>query len=216
MELKTLEKLNTLPYLTKSHLRTIANEDENTLDQSIKRFIESEELIQLKKGIYTTKYFFLRNSNDLKYKEYIASILRHPSYLSTQYILSKYQVLTEVTFDISSITLKSTRAYENRLGIYRYNTIREALFTGFTEEHFTNFRYYTATKAKALFDYIYLRSRLIPNKLQDINLVEDWRLNLDTYNKPDYREIETYVDISGSPKIKNIFKNIKKHAPNNS
>ena len=58
-----------------------------------------------------------------------------------------------------------------------------------------------ATRAKALFDFLYLRKNL----LLDEKAVKELRLNLDNINAGDMRELKRYINLEGSGKMKNIF-----------
>ena len=58
-----------------------------------------------------------------------------------------------------------------------------------------------ATKAKALFDFLYLRKNLLGSK-DEIN---ELRLNLEELSLKDRKELRGYIDLEGSKKIKEIY-----------
>ena len=58
-----------------------------------------------------------------------------------------------------------------------------------------------STKAKALFDYLYLRKNVLPNKEAVIEL----RLNVENLTRSDIKEIRKYIALEGSKKLKKIF-----------
>jgi len=58
-----------------------------------------------------------------------------------------------------------------------------------------------STKAKALFDYLYLRKNVLPNKETVIEL----RLNVENLTRSDIKEIRKYIALEGSKKLKKIF-----------
>jgi len=56
-----------------------------------------------------------------------------------------------------------------------------------------------ATKAKTLFDFLYLKKNLITDK----TYLNELRLNLENFNKNDKLEFNKYVSIEGSKKNEN-------------
>jgi hypothetical protein len=211
MTKRDLIKLNTLDYFTKETLRSLTKGSEGVLSYDIARFIKSGEIIQFRKGIYSTRETYENNSRDISYKKLIANILRVPSYVSLETVLSRYNILTDVTYNLWSITLKVPRKYSNRLGSFHYKQMRKDLFTGYEViERENGTVYYEATKAKALFDYIYYRSDGI--KDLKVNLVEDLRLNLDAITTNEWAEFKSYIKHSDSKKLATIFENLKRNA----
>ena len=99
---------------------------EFALNERIKRSLENKRIAKLKKGLYTTDVYYLKEPNKTEFKEFIASKLKFPSYLSSEYVLSKYNLLTEATYPLTSITLKTGHSYQNSLGTYKYSNIKEA------------------------------------------------------------------------------------------
>jgi len=211
-----LLKLENLPYFTTTQLNSITPEGKNTLKKSINRFLAKKILIQIKKGTYvTTKYIDnLRDEEKMSYYEFLASILKTPSYLSLEYVLTKYDILTESSYIHTSITTKNTKTYNNSLGIFKYQNIKEELFEGYETKYFRNKPYYIATVSKALFDFIYFRADLINMDL-NINLIEEFRIKTNILSKKNWSELEKYANKSKNNKIIKIVENLKKHAYNN-
>jgi len=192
-----------LPSFSKQNLRICFKGSRYALDERIKRAIKNEYILELKKGLYVTNLYFLKEPQKSEYKEYLASKLRFPSYLSLEYVLSTHDLLTEAIYTITSITLKTTRKYTNFLGIYRYLSIKKDLFFGFEKKSFYKNEYYVATKAKAMFDFLYLK-RNLGNLEKEI--LEGLRINWDSFLKEDYYLFGKYVKISQSLKMQKIFK----------
>lgn len=200
-------KLKSLPYFTKNTLKMLAPESDNTLNQSIKRFLKSGEIIKIKNGIYVTESFYLSNKFNERYLEYLSYVLKPNSYLSVDYVLSKFNVLTDATYGLSAITTSGTIRYENVFGSYSYKSIKKALFTGYKEDFFMGNKYYIAKKSKALFDYLYFRQRVI--SLDSTNLIEDLRLNLSSFTDSDIEEFVDYSGFFGPSKMVSIIERIK-------
>lgn len=211
-----LLKLENLPYLTTTQLSSLTSEDKNTLKKSINRFLSKKILIQIKKGMYVTNKYIenLKEYEKIQYYEFLASVLKTPSYISSEYVLTKYDILTESSYIHTSITTKNTKTYNNDLGIFKYRNIKEELFEGYETKYFRNKPYYIATIPKALFDYIYFKRNSINIDL-NINLVEDLRIKTNILSKKNWSELEKYGKKSKNNKVIQIIGDLKHHARNN-
>lgn len=156
---------------------------------------------RLSNGRYVTKEAYLKFSTDARYGEYLASVFSYPSYLSGEYVLAKSNALTEGIFPYTSVTLKEKKSITNPLGAFIYHQIKPKLFTGFTSNYFLTYEYFTATPAKALFDYLYFQSRLLTPDIIRSGLAEHLRLNLDSFTSQDIDELKKYASLSASPKL---------------
>jgi len=172
------------------------------LSANIKRWLKKGVLISLKNGLYVTKEYVQSLPDKQSYFEFIACILKMPSYLSSEYVMQKYSMLTEAVFSITSITRKKTNLYINSLGTFHYSNIKKELFTGYRILNRNGFEIKEATKAKALFDFLYLRLR----RVAEINkeMVESFRLNLYEFSQTDFKEFDKYLELSGLRKLKNL------------
>jgi hypothetical protein len=135
-----------------------------------------------------------------------------PSYLSLEYVLSEHDVLTEGVSGFTSVTVKSSRNFSNKLGEFVYKSIKDDLFRGYKKVDFGTNHYYVATKAKALFDFLYYKSSILPDNVKELNLLEELRLRLDVFDAKDFEELEKYIEESGFKKLNKIFENIKANA----
>jgi len=191
---KTLIKLAKLPYFRTSHLEALLPHLKMaSLYQKISRWLKKGEIIALKKGYYVTKEYKEKNIADPNYLFYLANILRYPSYVSSSYILQKYDILTEITYPITSITTKTTRKYANPLGSFIYYSITPKLYKGYKRQLFKNEPVYAASLAKALFDYLYIKySR---RKIKAAEIISRERLNLENFKKNDLKEFKEYCRV---------------------
>lgn len=194
---------DSLPCFTKRNLRLYFPGSEDALNERIKRALKKERLLELKKGLYTTNFYYLREPRKNEFKEFLAAKLRFPSYLSLEYVLNKYSLLTEAAYPFTSITLKTTRRYQNFSGSYLYFNLKRTLYFGFEPVPFYGNEYYMATKAKALFDYLYLKRNLGPDLKKVI--LEDLRLNWDNFSIDDFELFLDYVRQSDSQKMSKIL-----------
>lgn len=168
------------------------------------RYEKKEKLVRLKKGFYTTEEYVDQSQKSnifSSYLEFLANILYQPSYLSLDYILYKHNLLTEMPVNFTSMTLKKTTKFSNKFGNFFYHKIKENLFFGFEIIKEGDFTILKATKAKALFDFLYLRKNSLVNK----KTVEELRLNLDNFDKFDLKEFKKYSKLERSKKMKEIF-----------
>ncbi|MEK7547503.1 MAG: hypothetical protein AAB540_01275 [Patescibacteria group bacterium] len=203
-----LEPYNKVPCFTKQNLKLIFKGSNDALDERIKRALKNKQILTLKKGLYISNLYYLQEPDKSGLKEFISSKLRYPSYLSMEYVLSKFGLLTEGVFITTSITIKSGRIYQNFLGNYKYSNIKKDLFCGYEEMKFYKNTYFIATKAKALFDLLYLKRNLGDLKKE---LLSDLRINWENFDSKDFSLFKKYVLKSKSQKMLKILKIIEKN-----
>lgn len=205
--IKEQEKLEKLPLFNKKTAGVLIGKKGDNLDKKIQRLLDKEYLINLKKGLYVSKPY-LDKIDDLKlYGEFLANELRSPSYLSHEYMLSEYNLIPEAVESWTSVTIKSTRKYSNKLGNFVYKNIKDDLFTGYLRLIKNGFKIYKARRAKALFDFLYLKTNLS----NDLNyeLKEGLRINWNVFNNKDLKEFYKYVKISDMKKMNEIYSVIR-------
>jgi len=207
MKKDILKNLDNLIYFTKDSLRVLSEDSDNTISMNIYRWKKSKDMIVFKNGMYATKKSYDINSKEEGYFKFISSILLKPSYISLSTTLSGYDILTEGVYNITAVTTKLPKSYSK--GKYSYRQITEKLFCGYEIKYFKGYEYYEATKAKALFDYIYYRSHRLG---MDMNIVEELRLRLDLFTEVDFKEMRSYAKIISSKKLLNIIDNLEKNA----
>jgi hypothetical protein len=174
----------------------------------LSRYVRRGEMLHLRKNLYVTRHYL--DKADRKgvysdYVEFIANRLYSPSYLSLDYVLYEHNMLTEIPRNITSVGLRKTDSFSNELGTFIYHKIREELFLGFNVIREGDFSILKANKAKALFDFLYFRKRLLPDR----QAVEELRLNLEEFTEDDFKELERYVAEERSPKMREIFDCLK-------
>lgn len=176
-------------------------------------FEKGNKLIRLKRDFYISSENLNNYHEFPEYLEIIACMLKRPSYLSREYVLRKFDVISEATSGFTLVTTKTRTVFTNKAGTFYYNQINPKLFIGYEVKSFINIEYYEATKAKALFDFLYFRKNILPIS-SDLDLVEDLRLNLEMFSKKDFKELNDYSKLTNSSKMKSIISNIIKNAPN--
>ncbi len=207
MEMK--QQIKTIPYLSKTAINSVFAKNSNTLRNSIAYWKKTGSLIQIKRGYFVFKDYLDKKDNSLYYSRFIATKMIEPSYLSKEFALQEYGMFTDVVFGYSVVTTKKTQIIINQFGSFNYQSIKPELFSGFVEKKYGSTIWYMATKAKALFDYLYYNK----NKFSQFNNdeVESLRLNLNLMTADDWREFLSYVN-RADKKMQTICNLVKKYA----
>ena len=193
MNYKILAPFENLPYFTIEAFRQIAGEtivhDEHART-ALHRWAKAGRLIQLKKGLYMHRGFFEQHRREADFSPLVSAILLPQSYLSLEYVLQAVGVLTEVTYPVTAITTKNTRTIINSLGTFVYRHIQPELYLGFQFGEAYGVPIAQASRAKALFDYLYLRP--LGSIAKRYDLAEELRLNLDEFTQAERDEFAGY------------------------
>jgi len=207
--MKSLEKLNYLPYFTIQAVNQLIGGSMVSTRLLLSRQEKSGKVLRIKRGFYLTREFWLQNKHDLNFTAMISAIIQPHSYLTGVWILQNHGVMTEGIYLVTAATLKHTRSISNQLGNFHFFHIKEKLFNGFIEKNVNGIVCREATAAKALFDFFYFRSEHPGIRYKDFDLAEDERLNLEDWNKAMKAEFFRLTEKSGLPKMKRIAKNLK-------
>ncbi|MDO8574398.1 MAG: hypothetical protein Q7R86_02120 [bacterium] len=203
---------------TKKDLQLHSKKSPHALDAEIKRALKNRKLIKLKRGLYTKTETYLNEPNKLQFAEFLASQIHSPSYLSLNYVLHKHGLMpnTEDASTYTSITPKNASENRNFLGTFRYSNLKKSLYHGFQEVTYDGHIYSVATKAKALFDYLYLEPKLQYRNQRKLkyNLFIKLRLNLENFSEKDFQEFEDYVWKSNCKKMMRIRHCLESHFAN--
>ena len=210
-----LGKFNHAICFTRSDIITSLNIDSReTIKSKIKRAIRKNTILQLKKGLYITTVAYLKEPDKKKFTEYIASKLREPSYISLEYVLEEYNLLPmRSARTMTCITTKTRTRYYNSLTEYIYRQMKSSYYYGFLEVKFQNEIYFMATKAKALFDYLYLNKNLHHQNKKHLQheLFNTLNLQWQNFFEEDFKEFGHHVWKSNSAKMIDIWELINIH-----
>lgn len=192
-----------MPFFTVENL-SILHGNNNYLKILSSRKKLKNELFRLKKGMYVSAHYI----NELKikgvfdeYREFIAAKIYEPSYLSAEYVLDEYGILSEAYYGYSLVTTRKTNKINNDLGNFYYHHIKDDLFTGFKVDKKAGFLIFKASAAKALFDFLYFRKNYLINK----ESVKELRLNWEKLKNRDKKEFKKYIKEEGSKKMLDIY-----------
>jgi len=206
MKKANLDNLNNLLLFTKELLRQW-EKNEDSLNFNIKYWSKNGLIIPLKKGKYILKSRFEKEENKDLYLEYLANKIYEPSYISGEYIMSKYNLLTEAVYGISSVTTKKTKSFDNKLGKFNYYSLSPRLFFGYGSVKFYSASIMVAKKSKAVLDYLYLR--FCKNALISEKAIEELRINWENLNKNEFLELEKYAVIANNKRTLKVISLIK-------
>lgn len=124
--------------------------------------------VRIKKGLYALK-------NNFPSEEIIANALYKPSYISLEYALSRYGLIPEMPYIVTSVTTKSTASFTVRGKEFSYAKIKNKAFTGYAPEKTGTRTIFIAEPEKALVDYLYFVSlgKKILNDRLDVSRINE-------------------------------------------
>ena len=201
-----LNAIEELPYFNIRNLK-IVDIGKEYLRIVISRLKKRGKIIALKRGVYVSTRYLNQITNRGAtglYNEFVANTIYQPSYLSCEYILEKYGIMSEAVMVITSVSTKKTNKFDNELGTFKYYSIKKELFTGFEIKQTENFSIAEASLAKALFDFLYFRKKFL-NSLGEIKAL---RLNLENLKRKDWRELGRYIKFEDSKKMREIYNHL--------
>ncbi len=193
-----------MPYFRIENLLTI-DDNKRYLKVLLSRMSKSEEIIRIKRGFYVHRDYLIevRVRAELdNYYEFIACEIFENSYLSLEYVLSEYGVLSEAVYGYSLVSVKKTNKIDNSFGRFINHSIKKDLLLGYQILKNGKYTIKKASLAKALFDFLYFRKNILANKEVVIAL----RLNLEILKKNDVLELKKYIKLEKSKKMFEIFK----------
>ncbi len=207
MKINQLKQLEDLLIITKDGFR-LYEKNENNLSSNLKYWVKKGELIRLKKGRYILKSRWQNEYRKEDYLEFLANKIYEPSYLSCEYVMNKYNLLTESVYSVTSITTKKTKVFKNQLATYVYYSITPNLFFDFYLKKSDLAPILIAKKSKAVFDFLYLR--FLKNTPINKKVIIELRINWENINKKEFLEIKRYADKSKNKRVIQVINLISK------
>ncbi|MCL5411954.1 MAG: hypothetical protein M1150_04465 [Patescibacteria group bacterium] len=157
--LTLLKPLQVREELLKRGIRIFSAQEFTRLFQTsstkTKYFLEEQTkqdlFFRLKKGLYALK-------TNPPTEEEIANSLYKPSYISFEYALAYYNILPEMTYQVTSATTKPTRIFTIDSKVFNFYKIKKEAFTGYFLFELEHKSILMAEPEKALVDYFYFVS----------------------------------------------------------
>lgn len=205
-----MEKLFDLPYFTLTMVMQMKGASAHNARVWLSRQNKANRIIRLTNGVYMSRDKYERYRDNPSFVGMVANIIQPHSYLSGEWVLQKYGVMTEAIFNVTCVTTKHTREIENTVGRFIYTNITDKLFEGYSEKVMDGVTLREASAAKALYDLLYLRKTPSRIKEDAYSLSEDLRLNLPHLDRSVKMEFEEWVNKYQSPKMKLISDNLRR------
>ncbi len=100
--------------------------DYQSPNDKISALLKSKELISLRRGLY-----IIGPDLDLRSPEpfLIANHLRGPSYVSLESALSYWNMIPERAYEISSVSIKTSKKYKNPTGRFSYHQLKTPYYS---------------------------------------------------------------------------------------
>jgi hypothetical protein len=95
-------------------------------NDKISALLKSKELISIRRGLY-----IIGPKMDLPSPEpfLIANHLRGPSYVSLESALAYWNMIPERAYEISSVTIKTSKKYKNKVGRFSYKQLKTPYYS---------------------------------------------------------------------------------------
>lgn len=197
----------TSPYYTRQNLELVLGSKRRTVDYRIAKFIDDGVLAPIKPGFYLNKQLLSQAKNKQAFLEYVGCVVKYPAYVSLSYALSQYELIPESVYTITYITSKKTGQYSSTVVNYSYRSIKQELFTGYEKRQFQQNQYLFASKAKALFDFIYLAP--LTDSQSYPELLFNSRINWSNLLPSEQKQFIAFCLDSGSKKMQKVVQTLK-------
>lgn len=212
LDAQLISTLSKVPFFTKQNLGVALGKEGDNLNYWLKKLTRDQFLLPLKKGFYISKPYkdgFIRDPEQSEiYWLYIANTLRSPSYVSLEYVLSKYNLIPESTFAITSVTRKSSRTYSTEKVTFIYRSLKEDFYKyyfGYRLLVFgtTGLSVRIAYPFKALFDFLYFKEFKSTREMREY-LLDTGRVEWDALGLEEETKLKKALADSQSAKMQQI------------
>ncbi len=177
-------------------------------NDKISELLKSKELISIRRGLYITG-----PKMDLPSPEpfLIANHLRGPSYVSLESALSFWDMIPERAYEISSVTIKSSKIYKTPVGRFSFQQLKIPYYSyGIKNiEYSPKQTMLVASREKALCDKVVLTPKINLRSIKQTQefLMEDLRMDSEVLSTLDTEVMELWI--SNAPKKSSLKMLIK-------
>ena len=164
-------------------------------NDKISELLKSEALISIRRGLYITgPKLDLPSPNPFL----IANHLRGPSYVSLESALSYWEMIPERTYEISSVSIKTSKFYKTPAGRFNYQQLKLPYYS----YGIKNIAYspkqtvLIASPEKALCDKVVRTPKIYLRSIKQTRefLMEDLRIDSDVLRKLDTKVMELWIE----------------------
>ena len=144
---KLIQKIKSIPrsYFSFIDLKKISDFSDESLRVAVSRMVKRGEITKLSKGIYTV------DISKINWEEFAVEMYS-PSYLSFEWALARYNILSQKPINLTLAAAKRGRKIITSQNIIIYRHLQPKLFWGFIKEE----NYLIAEPEKAFLDLAYL------------------------------------------------------------
>jgi hypothetical protein len=164
-------------------------------NDKISELLKSKELISIRKGLY-----IIGPKMDLPSPEpfLIANHLTGPSYISLESALSYWNMIPERAYEISSVTIKTSRLYKTPVGRFSYKQLKVPYYSyGIKRIAYSPKQtVLIASREKALCDKILLTPKINLRSIKQTQefLMEDLRMDNEVLRTLDTKVMELWIE----------------------
>ncbi|MCC1485658.1 type IV toxin-antitoxin system AbiEi family antitoxin domain-containing protein [Winogradskyella immobilis] len=164
-------------------------------NDKISELLKSKELISIRRGLY-----IIGPKIDLPSPEpfLIANHLRGPSYVSLESALSYWNMIPERVYEISSVTIKTSKLYKTQVGRFSYHQLKIPYYSyGMKKiEYSSKQTLLIASREKALCDKIVLTPKINLRSIKQTQefLIEDLRMDSEVLKTLDTKIMELWIE----------------------
>jgi len=168
--------------------------DYQSPNDKISELLKSKELISLRRGLYITG-----PKMELPIPEpfLIANHLRGPSYVSLESALSYWNMIPERVYEISSVTIKTSKLYKTQAGRFSYRQLKTPYYSyGIKSIAYSPKQtILVASPEKALCDKVVLTSKIYLRSIKQTRefLMEDLRMDSGILKTLDTKVMEFWI-----------------------
>ncbi|KKN82518.1 hypothetical protein LCGC14_0308140 [marine sediment metagenome] len=163
-------------------------------NDKISELLKGKALISLRRGLYLTgPKLGLPTPEPFL----IANHLRGPSYVSLESALSYWNMIPERAYEISSVTIKTSKVYKTPVGRYSYRQLKTPYYSyGIKSiEYSPKQTLLVASPEKALCDKVVLTSNIYLRSIKQTRefLLEDLRIDREVLKTLDTKVMEQWI-----------------------
>lgn len=164
-------------------------------NDKISELLKSEELISIRRGLYITG-----PKMDLPSPEpfLIANHLRGPSYVSLESALSYWNMIPERVYEISSVTIKTSKKYKNQVGRFSYQQLKTPYYSYGIRSVKTSSKqtFLIASPEKALCDKVVLTPKINLRSIKQTRefLMDDLRIDSKILSTLDTEVMKLWIE----------------------
>jgi len=177
------------------HLILELLKDYKSPNDKISELLKSKELISIRRGLY-----IIGPKLNLPSPEpfLVANHLRGPSYVSLESALSYWGMIPERAYEISSVTIKTSKLYKTPIGRFSYQLLKIPYYSyGIKSlEYSTKQTTLIASREKALCDKIVLTPKINLRSIKQTQafLIEDLRMDSEVLKTLDTDVMKLWIN----------------------